>query len=83
MKPNLFLPLVASNFVLMSAAHGQAIDAANIEWKQSNAFNNLRLASNLENATGMDAGHTLLYNQNTTSAAPGETAGADNKYWLT
>jgi hypothetical protein len=83
MKPNLFLTLAASTFGLMSGANGQAIDAANIEWKQSNAFNTLRLASNLENPAGMDAAQTLLYNQNTTTPAAGETAGADNKYWMT
>lgn len=83
MKPSPYVILAASAFGLMSVAHGQSIDAANIEWKQSNAFNNLRLASNLENANGLDSGQTLLYNQNTTTAAPGETAGADNKYWLT
>jgi len=83
MKPKLFLTLAASTFGLMSGAHGQAIDPAGIDWKQSNAFNTLRLASNLENPAGMDAAQTLLYNQNTTTPAAGETAGADNKYWMT
>jgi hypothetical protein len=81
MKPNLFLTLSVSTFGLMSGARGQAIDAANIEWKESNAFNTLRLASNLENATGMDAGQTILYNLDGTPS--GEPNNANNISWLT
>jgi hypothetical protein len=50
-------------------------------WKQSNSYNNLRLASNLSNATGMNAGETILYNQDGSTA--GETTSADNKEWMT
>jgi hypothetical protein len=81
MKPKGFCTLAATTLGLMSAATGQAIDPAGIEWKQSNSFNNLRLASNLENATGMDAGETILYNLDGTPS--GEPNNANNISWLT
>lgn len=79
MKSNLFLTLAASTFGLMPGAHGQAINPAGIEWKQSNAFSTLRLASNLENATGMDAGQSILYNLDGTPS--GEPNTANNISW--
>lgn len=73
--------VVAMNAILLLAANGGII--APTSWKQSNAITAPRTAGNLSNAAGMDTTETILYNQNTTVSAPGETAGADGKYWAT
>ncbi len=52
-----------------------------VAWKQSNSFNNLRLASNLSNATGMDAGQTLLSNHD--GSPSGEPNTANDSQWMT
>lgn len=56
-------------------------------WKQSNAFNNLRLASNLSNSMGMNEAQTILYNLNGSTPAngsiPAEPTNANNVSWLT
>jgi hypothetical protein len=50
-------------------------------WKQSNAFNNLRLASNMGNNTGMYTGDTLLSNHD--GLPSGEPNNANNSQWVT
>lgn len=52
-----------------------------IAWEQSNSFNSFRLASNLSNATGMDAGQTLLTNHD--GSPSGEPNNANDSQWMT
>ncbi len=52
-----------------------------VAWKQSNAFNALRLSSNLSNANGMNPGETILFNLD--GSPSGQPTTADNVEWLT
>lgn len=70
---------VASSTCLLCTHAAVIVPAA---WKHSNAFTSARFASNLGNSAGMNVGQTVLYDQNITVQAPGETAGADGKEWL-
>ncbi len=77
-----------TNFTLMTAAAGAACmlaaNAATIiptSWKQSNAFSNDRLASNLSSATGMSGDETILYNHD--GSLLGEPTSANGSQWVT
>jgi Bacterial Ig-like domain len=52
-----------------------------VSWKQSNSFNNLRLAGNLSNTVGMSPDGTILYNLD--GAPAGELNTANNSQWMT
>lgn len=82
MKLSLSL-LLAAGLSLQSAAQADVIVPAS--WKQSNSFNNLRLAANLSNATGMSPDGTFLYNLDGSLAGDPnfEPATADNSAWMT
>ncbi len=71
--------LAALNLGLLAAARADIIVPTS--WKQSNSFNLLRLASNLSNTTGMNAGGTVLYNLDGSQA--GEPTSANNIEWMT
>lgn len=52
-----------------------------VAWKQSNAFSDVRTATNLSNTLGMDDAGTILYNLD--GSEPGEPNGANGVSFLT
>jgi hypothetical protein len=79
MKPNTTTSIVALAVCFTLAARGDIIVPVQI--KQSNAFNAVRVASNMLNSTGMDGAGTLLYNHD--GSLSGEPTSADNSQWVT
>ena len=79
MKIHPLFALSSLGVTLLLSARGAVIVPT--DWKQSNAFNSLRLASNLSNATGMDSGQTTLFNHD--GSPSGEPNNANNSQWTT
>jgi hypothetical protein len=79
MKNRLTLTLSAIGATFLLTAQGAVI--VPVAWKQSNAFNTSRLASNLSNSTGMNVGETLLFNTDGTPS--GEASNVNNISWVT
>lgn len=79
MKLKLFPFIAAVSAAFQCSASGAVI--VPVEWKQSNAFNTLRLASNMGNATGMNTGEAILFNHD--GAPSGEPNNANNSQWTT
>jgi hypothetical protein len=82
---SLKFPMLMTAFV--AAWHPlQAAPVIPVAWKQSNSFSNLRLASNLSNANGMDPTGAFLYNLNATpvfGTGINEPSSANGVAWLT